>query len=107
MKNIILIIVFIVAYTVTIVPQDDWSYLTPPVSPSARAGHGMASIGDDKVLMFGGSVDLDFTLSNETWIYDLSENTWTNMSPQGGVPTARVLHTMAFIGDDKVLLFGG
>ncbi|MDL1945129.1 T9SS type A sorting domain-containing protein [Chloroflexi bacterium CFX2] len=88
--------------------QDDWTLQNPPVSPSARVSHGMASIGDDKVLLFGGAADLYYTtLSNETWVYDLSENTWTNMLPQGGAPTARAEHKMAFIGDDKVLLFGG
>lgn len=87
--------------------QDDWTLQTPPVSPLARGGHAMAYIGDDKVLMFGGALDFDGTLSNETWIYDLSENLWTQITPSRGVPSARYKHSMAYIGDDKVVLFGG
>lgn len=87
--------------------QDDWTLQTPPVSPSVRAGHGMAYIGDDKVLLFGGGLDFNGTLSNETWVYDLSDNAWTNITPLRGSPSARYNHAMAYIGDDKVLMFGG
>lgn len=107
MKNIIIIFAIIVAYSVTILPQDDWTLQTPPVSPSARGGHGMAYIGDDKVLMFGGTLDLSGSnFANDTWVYDLSDDTWTLKSPTTA-PSVRYMPAMAYIGDDKVVLFGG
>ena len=65
----------------------------------------MAYIGDDKVLLFGG-VDGFFSLFDDTWVYDLSDNAWTQKSPTTK-PTARSDHAMAYMGGDKVLLFGG
>ncbi len=42
----------------------------------------------------------------ETWVYDLSANTWTNKAP-AAAPSARYGHAMAYLGGDQVLLFGG
>ena len=37
--------------------------------------HGMAYLGDDKVLLFGGMLSTGGNYQ-ETYIYDLSQNTW-------------------------------
>ena len=63
----------------------------------------MASLGGDQVLLFGG---YDGARDGETWVYDLSDNNWTNMAPATG-PSARYWHAMASLGGDQVLLFGG
>ena len=63
----------------------------------------MASLGGDQVLLFGG---LDGLINGETWVYDLSANTWTNQAP-AAAPSARLAHAMASLGGDQVLLFGG
>ena len=63
----------------------------------------MASLGGGQVLLFGGS---DGAYDGETWVYDLSDNTWTEKIPAAS-PSARVDHAMAWIGGDQVLLFGG
>ena len=78
---------------------------------SVRSSHSMAYIGDDKVLMFGGLIGLEevqtgFGINRETWIYDLSDGSWTQ-DASGTSPSARYAHSMAYIGDDKVLMFGG
>jgi len=85
-----------------------WTQKSPvgDVKPSARAEHGMAYIGDDQVLVFGGNLSSDPWTSDETWVYDLSANTWTLKSPSSK-PSARRSHTMVYIGSDQVLLFGG
>jgi hypothetical protein len=44
--------------------------------------------------------------SDDTWLYDLSANTWTQQSPSSK-PSARVWPAMAPIGGYQVLLFGG
>jgi hypothetical protein len=56
------------------------------------------------VLLFGG-LDGD-GLDGETWVYDLSENTWTLKTPDDA-PSARGSHAMASLGGDQALLFGG
>ena len=63
----------------------------------------MAYIGGDQVLLFGG---YDGSNDDETWVYDLSDNTWTKQSPTAK-PSARYLHALANIGGDQVLLFSG
>jgi Galactose oxidase, central domain len=74
-------------------------------SPSARALHAMASLGGDQVLLFGGWDDPG-GYDGDTWVYDLSANTWTNMAP-AAAPSARFRHAMVYLGGDQVLLFGG
>jgi hypothetical protein len=84
----------------------EWYKMMPPNRPRARNHLAMASInGTDKVLLFGGK---NGTQSfNDTWIYDLSEDNWTNMKPIIH-PNATDRHAMSTIyGTDKVLLFGG
>ncbi len=85
--------------------QDNWTLKSPAPKPSARDIHAMASIGGDQVLLFGGIVGTDL-LSDETWVYDLSDNTWTLKSP-ATKPSARNSHAMALFDGDQALLFGG
>ena len=82
----------------------EWTNMNPQGNkPSARETHAMAPIwGDDKVVVFGG---WDVARLGDTWVYDLSENTWTNKNT--GISN-RNSHAMATIyGDDKIVLFGG
>ena len=85
--------------------DNNWTPRSPVNNPPARQYHEMAWLGDDKVLLFGG-FDENFINLNDTWVYDLSDNTWTQKFP-GTNPSARSGHGMAKIGDDQVLLFGG
>ena len=64
----------------------------------------MAYLGGDQVLLFGGE-DAG-GLNGETWVYDLSDNTWT-IQASLVAPSARFAHAMASLGGDQVLLFGG
>ena len=82
-------------------------------APSARYDHAMAYLGEDQVLLFGG---YDGAYDDETWVYDLSDNTWTNQAPvssrsaaewTASAPSVRSLHAMAYLGGDQALLFGG
>ena len=93
--------------------DNEWTNKNPGGStPSARYYHAMEwiadDIDDDRVLLFGGD---DIGGHNgETWEYDLSDNTWTQMSPSTP-PSARRGHSMALLQDieapNKVLLYGG
>jgi len=88
----------------TVEAADDWTQQYPVSKPSARVFHAMAYAGDDQVLLFGGYADA--ADNDETWVYDLSDNTWTQKFPDPH-PSARRQHSIAYIGEDKVVLFGG
>ena len=83
----------------------NWTELTPANAPSARASHAMVYMGDDKVMLFGG-LRGGSNFNNETWIFDLSENSWTLIEPPVS-PRSRFSHSMARIGNQKAMLFGG
>ncbi|MDH5307920.1 MAG: hypothetical protein OEW02_12115 [Myxococcales bacterium] len=82
-----------------------WTLMNPTVHPSVRWNHEMVHIGGDQVLLFGGHAGYN-NFSDETWIYDLSENTWTLKNP-AVKPSARGNHAMAYIGGDKAVIFSG
>jgi N-acetylneuraminic acid mutarotase len=83
--------------------------------PPARASTMMVFDPDTgKLIMFGGGVRIrgDTLVAeeqfNDTWAYDPSSNTWTNLSPAGAVPEARYCHVMAYDpSTKKAILFGG
>ena len=85
--------------------DESWSNTEPATGPPERRSHATAWIGGDQVLLFGGRDGSSFDLG-DTWVYDLSDNTWTNMAPATG-PSPRVGHAMAWLGGDQVFLFGG
>ncbi len=84
---------------------DMWTQMNPSPNPGIRCDHAMAYLGGDQVLMFGGS-DINYSYTSSCWIYDLSENSWTELYP-GTRPSSRRYHAMAYIGDGKVLMVGG
>ncbi|KAA0230176.1 T9SS C-terminal target domain-containing protein [candidate division KSB1 bacterium] len=85
--------------------ENTWTQRFPSASPSGRVEHGMVYLGDDQLLLFGG-VNIGGSRDNETWIYDLSDNAWSQKFPPTS-PSPRYDQAMAYIGDDQVLLFGG
>ena len=86
-----------------------WTDKSPsvPISnyPSIRQAPNMASIhGTDKVLMFGGYTTY-YNYYGDTWVYDLSDNTWTKKTPVSGSPTGCIQAGMATIyGDEAKIL---
>lgn len=85
-----------------------WTKLTPTGQPPALAGHSMCFIGGtDKVLLFGGAIMKTGgkQRNNQTWIFDLSDNTWTKSTATG--PSARASACLVSMGGDKAILFGG
>jgi N-acetylneuraminic acid mutarotase len=97
--------------------DDTWSYdpaterwieLHPAGEiPSARGLLSMVydPAGERIILFGGGTAGMNF---NDTWAYDPSTNTWTELEPTGAVPQERCLHAMVYDeADKKVILFGG
>ncbi len=107
MKNIIIICFFVCFVFCPFVlwgQSGYWEEIHPEVSPTARQGYGLAPIGEDLVLLFGGVNH--GTLYDDTWIFDVNLNTWIQFNPQIK-PLKRVDHQMCRLSKDKVLLFGG
>jgi len=82
-----------------------WTPRLPGLSP--RCGYGMAyDRSNSELILFGGNAGGD-TCLNDTWIYNLTRNQWTDMSPQTS-PPARCFPAMAYVSEHcEVILFGG
>jgi fibronectin type III domain protein/galactose oxidase-like protein len=91
-------------YTVSAV-TNDWTQLSPTISPSARDFASMAfDPATGQLVLFGGAST--GTTFNETWTWDGS--TWSQRSPTTSPPPARVLASMAFDpATGQLVLFGG
>jgi hypothetical protein len=80
--------------------------------PQPRRGHDTAFIDDGEVLLFGGEGGVSLALTEDTFLFThdaASSGSWSTVEvnidrPQ---PPARSGHGMAFVGDGKVLLYGG
>ncbi|WP_455391976.1 Kelch repeat-containing protein, partial [[Eubacterium] cellulosolvens] len=88
-----------------------WTNKRPKYNPGYRQYYVMAPIyGTDKVVLFGG-IELQTFMENvynDTWIYDLSENNWTNKKPANHPEEQRYGSAIASIyHDDKVIMFNG
>jgi N-acetylneuraminic acid mutarotase len=84
-----------------------WTDLSGSTAPSARSVHSMAyDSGSGKIVLFGG---YDGTSEvGDTWSYDPAANTWTDLKPDGSVPSARKAAAMAYDPvSGRVILFGG
>lgn len=89
--------------------QDNWSNPNPAVRPPARRSPGLAyDSGADRVVLFGGAYPGGIPeRAADTWIYDITNNTWTNVTPVVS-PSARESPSMAYDPrSGKIVLFGG
>src|SRR5688572_31477146 len=68
--------------------DNSWSQKTQSIKPAARFAHATAYLGDDLVLLFGGADESFAPVFNDTWVYDLSDNTWTQKFPTTTSPSA-------------------
>jgi hypothetical protein len=69
--------------------------------PTGRYGHAMATLGGDKVVLFGGT-DGSGAVNSDTWLFDGTQ--WTAVQATG--PSARTFHSLVAVGN-TVVLFGG
>lgn len=105
----------------TLTPLPPTSTLLPPtatpteepieLNPSPRGYISMAYDSESKqVILFGGQTG-DFqdpaNYSSETWAYDVTTQTWTDMKP-AEAPSAKAAAELAYDAEsDRVILFGG
>lgn len=84
-----------------------WTDLNPLGPPPARSDGTFAydSVGG-KAILFGGNGG--GTVRNDTWSYDPAANSWTNLSPSGSLPAARLGAASAFDPvNRRIVVFGG
>lgn len=76
-----------------------------PPPPARRYGHSMVAF-DRHLYVFGGAADA--TLSNDLHCFDLDSQTWTVVlpDPESLVPSGRLFHASAVVGD-AMFIFGG
>lgn len=86
-------------------PANNWEKLTTVNKPLARCNHSMKYIGNDKIVLYGGQNNSG--LFAQTYIYYISTKTWILIYPGGNDPYGRSYFDMAYLGGDKVMLFGG
>jgi len=89
-----------------------WNNANPRVLEGTlepRVTHAMVyDASADRIVMFGGLTVSGVT--NETWIYSFSANTWSKVEPtvEGGTLEGRWLHAMAYDSTaQRTILFGG
>jgi hypothetical protein len=87
--------------------SDSWKKMSPGRSPAARDYSSMVyDPRSDRVVLFGGSADMETAAFDDTWAYDVDRNEWTQLAVDG--PSARAWHAMAYDAEArKIVLFGG
>ena len=83
----------------------EWTQLFPKISPPKRTNHRMCQISEKRVLLFGGDDDQS-PYYDDTWIFDLTDTTWTKLEPTNH-PNARSHFGLTRLNDSLALLFGG
>ena len=78
--------------------------------PMGRYNHSLSYAGGDKITLFGGN-DGSLNLLNDTWEYNITNNTWTKINITGiagiNYPDERNQLALAYGGNSNVILFGG
>ncbi len=88
---------------------DEWTDRTPSgTKPEPINRQGMVYIGNDKIIMYGGIADIGLAseYKDDTWEFDLSTNTWTQITTTNNAG-AKIGFVMCYVGDDKIILYGG
>lgn len=91
--------------------KNSWTQLRPAVWPDRRLGAAMVyDSAADRIVLFGGcanGIDFSCALVNDTWIYDYTLDTWTEVSPVVS-PSPRSFAASTYDSrDDAMILFGG
>ena len=89
------------------VPSLTWTELTCINTPPARYAGGMIFADESTILLFGGgNNEGEKVFYNDTWLWDLRTNTWTNVTTSPS-PSPRYQFSFARFRDDQAVLFGG
>lgn len=78
-------------------------------TPSARFGHTITMISPRVVIMYGGAIGQTekYTITGETFRYDIKEEAWMSLKPKGDIPPSRAAHAACCVEQNKMVIFGG
>lgn len=96
------------APTPTEPPTAGWTMLEPDGDvPAGRRDHSLVvDQAEELVYLFGGRAGNEPL--NDLWAYDINENRWTEIEPDGDVPAARFGHNALFDETQQLMvIFGG
>ncbi len=87
--------------------SNTWTNKNPSSPPTARYNHDTSFDSESGVLiLYGGDIGSETDI-DDTWAYDFSANTWTNMAPSSNPGTMR-WDELSFDSSNHVsILFGG
>eukprot|EP00744_Colponema_vietnamica_P001005 GILI01001724.1.p1 GENE.GILI01001724.1~~GILI01001724.1.p1 ORF type:complete len:759 (+),score=208.95 GILI01001724.1:203-2479(+) len=85
------------------------SVLTSGEPPAARFGHTCTLVGSDKAVLFGGATGdtTRYTITGDTYLFDISNNSWTKIEPGGVSPTPRAAHAATCVDQLQLVIYGG
>eukprot|EP00271_Cylindrocystis_brebissonii_P020288 TRINITY_DN6657_c0_g2_i1.p1 TRINITY_DN6657_c0_g2~~TRINITY_DN6657_c0_g2_i1.p1 ORF type:complete len:884 (+),score=140.35 TRINITY_DN6657_c0_g2_i1:1159-3810(+) len=85
----------------------EWNRLAVRASPAPRGAHAAAFAGGSRVVVFGG-IGNNAVRLGDTWMLDLAESplTWQQLKTANS-PSARSGHTLCWVGQNRLLLYGG
>ena len=85
-----------------------------PGSPAARNGHSAVyDSANNRMIVFGGELFSSQTALNDVWVLSHADGqggtaSWTQLSPSGTPPAARLLHTAVYDAANNLMtVFGG
>ena len=86
-----------------------WSQRTTTGTPTARAWHSVSwDEGQRRLVLFGGSADLNGPLRNDTYTFDPGTDTWKALTNAGTMPSARFLSHLFYVPSlNAHLLYAG
>ncbi len=83
----------------------EWVENNPATKPSPRISRGLVYGMNNKMILFGG-LSSGLSYLGDTWEYDISTDTWTNLNPSNSL-SARTNFGMTRSDNDTAVLFGG
>jgi N-acetylneuraminic acid mutarotase len=87
---------------------DTWEMIDVLDAPPDHYYSSMVYVSSlDRIILFGGMSVSMRGATNDMWMFDHTNNTWTELTPEI-VPSERAWHAMAYdAAADKIVLFGG
>ena len=77
--------------------------------PPPCFGHTLTSVDSSKAILFGGAQgeSKEYTMSNDTHMFDADRKTWTRLSVSGKAPSPRAAHAATSLRDMQLVIYGG
>jgi hypothetical protein len=78
-------------------------------APQARFGHTITMVNKHKIVLFGGATGDTgkFSMTGETWIFNMSLKAWTELTVKGVAPSPRAAHASTNVEQMQMVVYGG